>query len=262
MNKFFRTLLSILFSLSMFGILGIANAETIVNHERSAGRSIQKQQEIQTKEKTVIEKELMKKDDAIKSSNYISTRQLDDNSNDISIVEVQVGGKIQKYYAEKPRYRKVFIDSYSSIICEYKIKLNPSTADSPFITIQFEKSRRSGVLLNSDIYCTMGIYTFGIIPNPVFSKKHEPFIEKKSVYNNETFIFRKPTFVTNESVSYDSLSNKQMQKLFEPTYTYVLGFYNENSDLIKVPLPKRVIEMFHDVAFADLKKIRKEFDEK
>lgn len=269
MNSYFRTLARILCCLIIISLADNAYAETIISHERHAGRSIQMQNKnIQSSSKKYNDVELPKNENKVGESRqkteHGDKKLSNENKNDNNLVKVQIGKVTKDFYAERPKYNKTFQDKYSSLNCQYVLKTGISNEEFTSICIAFQKTRWAGGLLNSDTHCILTISTYNLMPEPLFSKKYEPFIEKEYKQDVNKFVFKNPSTITSSFVCYNSLSIKQMEKLFEKNsnITYTLVFYNENKDMIKIPLSNEAIEMFNNVVLTDLKKMKKEYDKK
>ncbi len=146
----------------------------------------------------------------------------------------------------------------TSSIIFYGVKYSLNS-DSEVISINLTRSRMA-TAFGSDTYSYLFV-NYNLKFSPHASKKRLPKIEIITEKGIKTVEFEKISDFRSDGFSIRTGNDSFLERFYYPGCDANLLLENKNGEVLRVPLPAEVIEQWHHVGKADLRKIKREYEE-
>lgn len=130
---------------------------------------------------------------------------------------------------------------------------------SEYVTFSLQRQRLA-TALGSDT-SSLFFVAYNLKFNPHASKKRTPKIEVLSGTKPKIIEFKKISEYNSDGFIIHTGDNSFLDEFYYPGCDANLLLENKDGEILRVPLPAEVIEQWHQVCNADLRKIKKEYED-
>ena len=119
---------------------------------------------------------------------------------------------------------------------------------------------RTASVFGSDTYSTFFVL-YNLKFNPHVSKKRLPRVEIITDHGSKIIDFKKISNFRSDGFHISTGDDFFLDRFYHPGCNANLLLENKNGDILRVPLPAEVIEQWHQVGHADLRKVKREYED-
>ena len=120
---------------------------------------------------------------------------------------------------------------------------------------------RSASFYGADTSLTFSVY-YNLQTNPIVSKKRQPIFELQLKGVTTTIKLKKISNYSDTGFMVHTGNVHLLDELYVPGASVTLLLSNEKNEIIRIPIAREVIEQWQKVSSADLKKMKREYEER